>query len=66
MNCQVPIYCQIDDFLMLFQNKGDARDFTTFWHCCMPAGDNTEMLESPVEYGKLGNYAMCNYWMNIQ
>ena len=33
-------------------------DFIIFCHCWRLAGDNTERLESPVECGRLGNYAV--------
>ena len=39
-----------------FRNERDAGDFTTFYHCWRLAGDNTAMLESPVECWRLGNY----------
>ena len=56
MNCQVPVYFQIDDFLFL-HNERNAGDFATFYRCWRSARHNAKALETPAECGRLGNYA---------
>ena len=51
---QVSIY--FETIWMFFQNEINAGDFTKFCHCRRSARDNTEKLESPVKYERLGNY----------
>ena len=42
---------------MFLQDEKNARDFTTVYHCWRSEGDGPEMLESPAESGRPGNYA---------
>ena len=46
----------------VFQNAINAGYFTTFCHCWRPASDNSEILESPPESGRFGNYALTQVW----
>ena len=43
VNCQVSVFCQIDNFWLFFENVINAGDFTRF---CQ-AGSNIDMLEFP-------------------
>ena len=42
--------------LAVFQKAINAGDFATICHCWKSAGSNIEMLESPAEFERLGNY----------
>ena len=58
VTCQVSVYSKIDNFWVFFQNEINAGDLATFCHCWRLAGDNFEMLESLMQCGRHGNYAI--------